>query len=123
MLSAHQWLYQGDSPMRRLHLAAASAVVLAAWLLTGPAAFSSETPGSSGIELYVGELTPQQVAKLPAAVGIDLHDTAMGETKDGKTKVELAMTPSQAAKLRHVGIDLSVKKIDGKRASTLLDEQ
>jgi len=109
--------------MRRLNLAAAAAVVLAAGLLTGPAAFSSVTPGSNGIELYVGNLTSQQVAKLPAAVGIDLHDTAMGTTKDGKTKVELAITPKQAAKLQHLGMDLSVKKIDGKRASTLLDEQ
>src|SRR6266508_3632265 len=123
MLSAHQLPNQGDTPMRRLNLAAAAAVVLAAGLLTGPAAFSSVTPGSNGIELYVGNLTSQQVAKLPAAVGIDLHDTAMGTTKDGKTKVELAITPKQAAKLQHLGMDLSVKKIDGKRASTLLDEQ
>src|SRR6266508_4964736 len=119
MLSAHQLLNQGDTPMRRLNLAAAAAVVLAAGLLTGPAAFSSVTPGSNGIELYVGNLTSQQVAKLPAAVGIDLHDTAMGTTKDGKTKVELAITPKQAAKLQHLGMDLSVKKIEDRKSTRL----
>jgi len=107
---------------RRLYLAAATAAVLTAGLLTGPAVVSAQT-AETNFEVYVGELTTDQVAKLPAAAGIDLHDTALTRTTGGRIGVELAMTPVQAAKLADAGIKLSVKKVDGERASAKLDEQ
>lgn len=108
---------------RRLYLAAATAAVLTAGLLTGPAALSAQTSGANGYEVYVGELTPAQVAELPGAAGIDLHDTALTKAPEGRIRVELAMTPTQAGKLADAGISLSVKKVDGRRASAKLDEQ
>ncbi|HEX2419886.1 MAG TPA: hypothetical protein VHJ83_17465, partial [Micromonosporaceae bacterium] len=68
---------------RRLYLAAATAAVLTAGLLTGPAVVSAQT-AETNFEVYVGELTTAQVAKLPAAAGIDLHDTALTRTTGGR---------------------------------------
>lgn len=108
--------------MRRLYLAAATTAILTAGLLTGPAAVSAQTSEAS-IEVYVGELTTAQVAKLPTIAGIDLHDTALTKAPGGRIRVELAMAPVQAAKLADAGVPLSVKKVDGQRASAKLDQQ
>ncbi|MGH3658174.1 MAG: M14 family metallopeptidase, partial [Micromonosporaceae bacterium] len=108
--------------MRRLYLAAATAAALAASLLSGPAAFSAPS-GSHPLEVYVGHLTAAQLAKLPAAVGVDLHDTPMTKGPKGRTTVELALTGVQAAKLASEGVKLTVKKVDGDPASARLDSQ
>ncbi|MQA24036.1 MAG: zinc carboxypeptidase [Micromonosporaceae bacterium] len=110
--------------MRRLTVAAGCAAVLVAGLLTGPSAVSAQqSPGKSKFEVYAGELTAKQVAKLPAAAGIDLHDTAMTRAGNDRTKIELALTPAQARKLADEGIKLSVKQVRGERASARLDDQ
>ncbi len=108
--------------MRRLYLAAATAAALAASLLSGPAAFSAPS-GSHPLEVYVGHLTAAQLTKLPAAVGVDLHDTPMTKGPKGRTTVELALTGVQAAKLASEGVKLTVKKVDGDPASARLDSQ
>ncbi|MGH3736787.1 MAG: M14 family zinc carboxypeptidase [Micromonosporaceae bacterium] len=107
--------------MRRLYVAAASATVLVVGLLAGPPALSAQTPAGSGLEVYVGELTPEQLAALPRVAGVDMHDTAHMKGSDGRTKVEVALSGMQAAKAASEGIKLSVKKVNGKPASASLD--
>ena len=90
--------------------------VVAGALAAGPAATAAPGPGGDGLEVYVGELDPQQLQKL-ADIGVDREGLTTGRTADGKAKVEVIISDRQADKLRSDGVDLNVKKVKGRDAS------
>ncbi|TCC27621.1 M14 family metallopeptidase [Kribbella speibonae] len=90
--------------------------VVAGALAAGPAATAAPGPGGDGLEVYVGELDPQQLQKL-ADIGVDREGLTTGRTADGKAKVEVVITDRQADKLRSDGVDLKVKQVKGRDAS------
>jgi hypothetical protein len=86
-------------------------------LAAGPAATAAPGQGGDGLEVYVGELDPQQLQKL-ADIGVDRDELITREkAADGKAKVEVVITDRQADKLRSDGVDLKVKKVNGRDAS------
>ncbi|TDW79688.1 immune inhibitor A peptidase M6 [Kribbella pratensis] len=102
--------------MRRSPVLIAVLAVVAGALAAGPAATAASGPGGDGLEVYVGELDPQQLQKL-ADIGVDREGLTTGRTADGKAKVEVVITDRQADKLRSDGVDLKVKKVKGRDAS------
>ncbi len=83
---------------------------------------ASAAPRGGGIEVYVGNLTPAQVEGLGAR-GLDHEDVAVGRLRDGRVPVEIVMPELLADRLLGEGYDLTVKRVDGKKASTFLAEQ
>ena len=104
--------------MRRSPVLIAVLAVVAGALAAGPMATAAPPgQGGDGLEVYVGELDPQQLQKL-ADIGVDRQELITGEKgADGKAKVEVVITDRQAAKLRTDGVDLTVKKVKGRDAS------
>ncbi len=104
--------------MRRSPVLIAVLAVVAGALAAGPMA-TAAPPGQGGdpLEVYVGELDPQQLQKL-ADIGVDRHELSTGQkAAKGKVRVEVVITDRQAAKLRTDGVDLTVKKVKGRDAS------
>ena len=102
--------------MRRSPVLIAVLAVVAGALAAGSAATAAPGPGGDGLEVYVGELDPQQMQKL-TDLGVDREGLTTGRTADGKAKVEVVITDRQADKLRSDGVDLKVKKVKGRDAS------
>ncbi|MFF0344955.1 M14 family zinc carboxypeptidase [Kribbella sp. NPDC004875] len=102
--------------MRRTPVLIAVLAVVAGAFATGQAATAGPGQGKDGLEVYVGDLTAQEVQKV-VDVGVDRSDLATGRAADGKTTVEVVMSKRQAAKLRSDGVDLKVKKVKGRDAS------
>ncbi|MGH3336789.1 MAG: M14 family metallopeptidase, partial [Nocardioides sp.] len=74
-------------------------------------------PGDGrGLEVYVGQVDPADIEKLKLA-GLDHEDVATGKAPGGKVAVEVVMNAQQASKLAAEGVQLSVKKVNGKAAS------
>ncbi len=78
--------------------------------------------GGRGLEVYVGEIAPGQVDELRRA-GLDDEDFATAPTRGGKLRVEVVMSGATREQLAEQGIQLRVKKIDGKAASVAAAEQ
>ena len=72
--------------------------------------------GGRGLEVYVGEIHPDQVEDLRGA-GLDEEDFATGPASNGKLRVEIVMNGATRETLAEQGIQLRVKKINGKPAS------
>jgi hypothetical protein len=105
---------------RRSRVLLLATVLAAASVGALPAATAQPTDrGKSGLEVYVGEVTPPQLEKLKAA-GFDHEDLATGDSREGRVPLEVAMTTRQADKLRAEGVDLAVKTVRGKKASEVL---
>ena len=103
--------------MRRSPVFAAVLALAAGALVVGPPATAAPGQGGEGgLEVYVGELAPDQLQKL-AALGLDHEDIATGEAANGKVEVEAVITDLQAEKLRRDGVELAVKVVKGKKAS------
>ena len=103
--------------MRRSPVFAAVLALAAGALMVGPSATAAPGQGGEGgLEVYVGELAPDQLQKL-AALGLDHEDVATGKAANGKVKVEAVITDLQAEKLRSDGVELAVKMVKGKKAS------
>lgn len=102
---------------------AAGALLIGA-LGAAPAQASPSPPGPARDlpDVYVGDLTADQL-KLLNSVGIDQHeDVSTGQTKAGKTHVEIVMGGVEAKALGARGVPLTLKKIDGKSAAQLAAE-
>ena len=104
--------------MRRSPVFIAVLAVVAGALAAGPAASAGPGQGGDGLEVYVGELNPQQLQKL-ADIGVDRTElTTSKPAANGKRQVEVVITDRQADKLRSDGVDLKVKKVKGRDAVT-----
>ncbi|HET8959586.1 M14 family zinc carboxypeptidase, partial [Nocardioides sp.] len=94
----------------------------------GAPATSQAEPGRAaersgrGLEVYVGQVDPSDLGKL-ALAGLDHEDVATGQAPDGKVAVEVVMNGRQAAALAKDGVELSVKRINGKPASLVAAAQ
>jgi hypothetical protein len=103
-----------------------SVAVLSAMALVGTAAVAvlpagaqpDGPPGQSGLEVYVGEVDAAGVEKM-RALGLDADDFVV-DGAGGTTEVEAVLTEAQAAKLQSQGVELEVKRVDGKKASDVL---
>lgn len=104
--------------MRRTSALIAVLAVVASALAAGQAATAVPGQGGDGLEVYVGDLSAQQLQKV-VDTGVDRSDLATGQVRasDGKVKVEVVMSERQAAKLRSDGVDLKVKQVKGHAAS------
>jgi len=111
--------------MRRSPVVLAAAALVGGLLVAGPSATAAPTDpgrsgtsgGTSGLEVYVGEITPTQLRQV-SALGVDHEDVATAPAKDkSKVRVEAVITDRQAAKLRAAGVNLTVKMVRGKKAS------
>ncbi|MFI0351743.1 M14 family zinc carboxypeptidase [Actinomadura sp. 9N407] len=104
-------------PLRRRMTAApilAAAALLIGTLVAAPAqAEPRPKPATGGVEVYAGDLTPDQLKTLNGA-GLDHEEVSFGRAEDGKTRVEAVMNGAQASALAKRGIKLQVKKVDGK---------
>ncbi|HEU5159498.1 MAG TPA: M14 family zinc carboxypeptidase [Streptosporangiaceae bacterium] len=108
---------------RSVSIVAAGALLIG-MLGAAPADASPSPPGpGKGLpDVYIGDLTADQL-KLLNSVGIDREeDVATGQTKAGKTHVEIVMGGTEAAALTARGVPLRLKKIDGKSAAQLAAE-
>ena len=93
--------------------------VLAASVLTLVAvlAMSAGAQGADRLEVYTGKVSRGQLADL-AALGVDRHELDVRAARRGnKLRVEVILSGSQARKLRNDGLDLRVKKVDGRTSS------
>lgn len=103
--------------MRRTPVFVAVLTLAAGALVAGPSATAVPGQGDKGgLEVYAGELVPDQLQKL-AALGLDHEDVATGKAENGKVRVEAVITDLQAEKLRSDGVELAVKKVKGNKAS------
>lgn len=103
--------------MRRSPVFLAVLALAAGALVAGPSATAVPAQGGDGnLEVYVGDLAPDQLQKL-AEIGLDREDVTTGKAKNGKVSVEVIITDLQADKLRSGGVALAVKKVKGRDAS------
>ena len=86
-----------------------------------PASASPGPRGRDEAEVYVGKVTPEQFEEL-RETGVDAKEID-SEPAGARTEVEVVLTERTAARLRESGIDLDVKRVDGKAASQVLREQ
>ena len=105
--------------MRPLAAAVSAAVtsLVVTMFFTGEAE-SSAPPGGAGsdrLEVYLVEVGPSDVERL-AAAGVDT--THLPDLTEGG-RVEIVATSRQARALRHEGLSVQVKRIDGVTASTV----
>lgn len=110
--------------MKRMFLAVFSALALvglasAAPASADPAGLSQE---QSRLQIYVGSLTPEQFDTLRRS-GVDSENAAVTDKVGGRIQVEVVMSELQAAKLRRQGVDLGVKRVDGRPAAQTLQAQ
>ncbi len=113
--------------MGRRKLAIAVTLLLGATLAAVPAAASPPDgagPGGrgGGLEVYVGRVDAEGLEELKLA-GLDHEDVSTGRTRTGEIAVEVVMNGRQARMLAGEGVDLSVKRINGKKASTVAAQQ
>ncbi len=108
--------------MKRVSVSIFAVGALLIGMLSAAPAHASPSPPSParGLpDVYVGDLTAEQM-KLLNSSGIDQEeDIAAARPKDGKTHVEVHMSGTQASALNARGVRLTLKKIDGKSAAQL----
>ncbi|MFP5253647.1 MAG: M14 family zinc carboxypeptidase [Actinomycetes bacterium] len=109
--------------MLRRGVAVAGVMALTGALLgTLPAGAAPSTDRGRGLEVYVGQVDAAELEKLHQA-GLDHEDISTGHGRDGEIAVEVVMNGLQAAELAQEGVDLAVKRIDGKPASRVAAQQ
>jgi murein tripeptide amidase MpaA len=102
----------------------AAAALLIGVLGAAPSHASPSPPGPTRDlpDVYVGDLTADQM-KLLNTVGLDEEeDVSPGRTEGGRTHVEVVMGGVEARALTARGVPLTLKKIDGKSAAQLAAE-
>lgn len=100
--------------MKRVTVAILSALALVVALVATPAEASpTPAPENDRVDVYTGELTADQARRLPA-VGLDHEDISITKGKGGKVSAEVLMNGPQARALQAQGVDLDLKKVDGK---------
>ena len=108
--------------MRRSLVVLTALALLTGLVVAAPAATAVPKNRNGGLEVFVGRVTPAQLELLTAA-GLDREDVATGQLRDGTIRVEVVASEATGRKLQIQGLDLRVKRINGKKASTLLAEQ
>ena len=109
--------------MRRTLVLVATTSLVGGLLASAPAMAASPKPaGPAGPTVYVGALTPQQVAQV-RATGVDSEDLATRKAATGKVAVEVILDRNEAAKLRSAGLPLAEKRVDGTAVSRTLATQ
>ena len=99
------------------------ALVGGTFLAAPPASTTHGCPGPGRpLEVYVVELPAGQVEKLEE-VGIDAQHATTERAGKGLVDVEAVITEIQAQKLRSAGMSVTLKRIDGERASLVAAEQ
>ena len=99
------------------------ALVGGTFLAAPPASTTIAAPDRGDqLEVYVVELRASQVEKLEE-VGIDAHHAITERAGKGRVAVEAVITDLQAQKLRSAGMAVTLKRIDGKKASLVAAEQ
>ena len=96
--------------------------LFASLAVAAPTASAAPKSGGSDLEVFVGDLSPAQLDSL-AAVGLDREDVFTGKLRAGKIPVEIVMSERLGRRLQGRGFDIEVKRIDGKKASTLLAKE
>jgi hypothetical protein len=108
--------------MKRVSISVFAAGALLIGLLNAaPAQASPSPPGpAKGLpDVYVGDLTADQL-KLLNSSGIDQEeDVAPGQVRAGRTHVEVVMSGAEASALGARGVRLTLKKVDGRSAAQL----
>jgi len=111
--------------MKRVSVSIFAALALLIGVLGAAPAHASPSPPGPARDLpdvYIGDLTADQM-KLLNSAGIDQkEDVSAGQTKEGKTHVEIVIGGAEAKSLAARGVPLTLKKIDGKSASQLAAE-
>jgi hypothetical protein len=105
----------------RRWLAAPTAATLVAALLAASPARAKAPDAGDRLEVYVGTVTPAQLDELRAA-GVDAEEVTVGAA-GATTRVEAVLSQRSANRLADRGVKLAVKKIRGKAASQVLNEQ
>ncbi|TNM50229.1 zinc carboxypeptidase, partial [Nocardioides albidus] len=76
----------------------------------------SRDDGGTGLEVYVVEASPGELEALEG-VGVDTHHVAHQDAGQGKVRLDAVITEAQAAQLRKDGLDVKVKRVNGRKAS------
>src|SRR3990170_6604026 len=96
----------GAISMRRSSVLLALLALVAGLVLAAPTATTAAPKaGGTGLEVFVGSLSPAQVDEL-AAAGLDHEDVRTGRLRDGEVPVEVVMSESLGRTLQSQGFDL-----------------
>jgi hypothetical protein len=113
--------------MRSMTVPAAIGALVGGLVLALPsvptsASTQSDPESGGGLEVYVVEVPADQLGALDA-VGIDTDHVTQQSAGKGRVRLDAVVTEFQAEKLRAQGISLSIKRIDGKKASEVARAQ
>jgi Zinc carboxypeptidase/Immune inhibitor A peptidase M6 len=95
---------------------------LVATLLGGMPTASADPKADPGPTVYVGELTADQFKKL-GDLGLNRENTVSRGRAGDKFRVEIVLSPREAAKLKASGVELTEKKVGGTDVSRRMSEQ
>ncbi|NYI46627.1 hypothetical protein BJ993_003707 [Nocardioides aromaticivorans] len=106
--------------MRHLPAALALTALTAGLLTAGPPASTSpsrdDRGSGGGLEVYVVEAAPGQLDALED-VGVDTHHVTQEDAGQGNVRLDAVITGRQAAQLRKDGLKVTVKRVNGRKAS------
>lgn len=104
--------------MRLLPTAFALTALTAGLLTAGPPASTSpdRDDRGGGLEVYVVEASPGELEALEG-VGVDTHHVTHEDAGRGNVRLDAVITESQAAQLRKDGLKVTVKRVNGRKAS------
>ncbi len=105
---------------RKLVLLVVGALALGSVLVASPP--SSAAPPAPGPTVFVGQLTPEQLAQL-SDTGLDHGSVVSRGQVGGKVAVEVVLTRLQAGKLTALGLPLTEKRVAGTTASRRMNQQ
>ncbi len=105
--------------MKRFLVASlATASMLAVLLATGFTAGAQNSAGDK-LDVYTGTVPADEVAEI-VDLGVDRNELELTPARSGKAgqvRVEAILSGAQAASLRRDGVDLTLKRIDGRTAA------
>lgn len=104
--------------MRYLPTALAVTALTAGLLAAGPPASTSPSRDDrgGGLEVYVVEAAPGELEALEE-VGVDTHHVTHEDAGQGRVRLDAVITEAQAAQLRKDGLEVTVKRVNGRKAS------
>jgi hypothetical protein len=108
--------------MRKITVHAALLALAGGLFLAMPASTSAPTGSDRSLEVYVVEARTDQLSAL-AESGIDTDEVVREAAGKGRVRLDVVATELQAAKLRDQGISVTLKQINGKKASEVARAQ
>ncbi len=113
--------------MRSISVPIALTALVSGLLLAGPLASTAPAAprasgGGDGLEVYVVE-TPTASLDALEEVGVDTQHVVHEKAGGGKVRLDAVITAQQAEKLRAEGVKVTVKRVNGKKASVAAREQ